>query len=171
MVKRVTSWSTASLVVALVAVTAVPASHAQDELPVIESADASHSDWGDSTVDINQVEMSEEGGYVTVAWTVNNEGETKFGVTDFGHDTYLYTDDGTAGVALVDEENGLRYNAVNDSADYCLCAGISQAPDVKFRISPGDSVTYWTSYFISEETNEVAVEVPGFEPVSGIPIE
>ncbi|WP_156184937.1 hypothetical protein [Allosalinactinospora lopnorensis] len=163
--------STIPVLAALAVVAIVPSSYAENELPVVGSADTSHSDWGDSTVNVNQVEVSEDGGYAIVAWTVNNDGGSNINLTDFWHATYLYQDNGTAGVVLVDDDNGIRYNAVRDSAERCLCSGVFTRAHTKAIVKSGQSATYWASYILREEAEEVTIEIPGFEPITDVAVE
>ncbi|MFC4560696.1 hypothetical protein ACFO4E_02370 [Nocardiopsis mangrovi] len=157
--------------VTLVSILAVPSSYAAEEIPVLASADASESGWGDSSIDVNRLEVSEDGGYATLTYTVHYEGSGRVGLVDFQNTTYLYTAYGHSGVVLVDEENGFRYNPAFDSTGQCMCAVNTAAPEMARDLESGDSATYWASYLISEDTTSVNVEVPGFDPVADIPIE
>jgi hypothetical protein len=159
-----------SLTVALVMVAAVPSSYAEEELPVLGSASATDSELGESTVDVNSLEVSEDGTYAMLTYTVHSEGAS-IGQDDFRNSTYLYTGFGFTGVTMVDEDAGLRYNTALDSTGQCLCAVSTASRRIMREIDSGGSATYWASYLISEETTSVSVEVPGFEPVTDIAVE
>jgi hypothetical protein len=173
MKKTTTAATVAAFTVALFSVSVVPSSHAEEELPVAGSANAAEdSDLGDSTVDVNRIQASEEGGYVTLTYTIHNESDGEIRESLFTNDIYLYeAARGNTGVLLVDETNGVQYNPASDSTGQCMCAINTAASNMARRLASGDSATYWASYLISEETTSVSVEVPGFEPVTDIAVE
>ncbi|WP_267887165.1 hypothetical protein [Thermobifida halotolerans] len=35
---------------------------------------------------------------------------------------------------------------------------------------PGSHTTYWASYQLSEDTEEVTIEIPGFLPIKDVPV-
>lgn len=151
---------------------ATPASYAQDELPVVASAEASHSGYEDSTIDVHWAERSEEGGFTSVAWSVNLDKESgRFDAIYLINDIYQYEGTAVSEVTLLDEESEIRYHPLQDSEQRCLCTGSFRGPEVTYRLDGGSSGLFWTTYLLEEETSTVSLEVNGFETVSDIPVE
>jgi hypothetical protein len=172
MMNRISSLSVvAAGAVALMTILAVPSSYAEEELPVIASADASNASWEGSTVDVNSLDVSESGGYATLTYTITSA-NASIRDSEFQNSTYLYTGYGMTGIVLVDTENGYRYNTALDSTGQCMCSvNTASTLEMVRTVEAGRSATFWASYLISEETTSVSVEVPGFEPVTDIAVE
>ncbi|WP_144390126.1 hypothetical protein [Marinactinospora thermotolerans] len=143
-----------------------------DSLPKLSTGSASRTEWRGATVEINEIKRSSTGSYASLTWTLINESDSTINLGEMRNRTYYYkgSHDGS-GVVLIDEENSLRHNPFIDSQGKCLCAGSEHAP-LKFELltEPGESTTYWASYQLSEDTETVTVEIPGFLPIKDVPV-
>jgi len=168
--KHPARWTSLTLgLIAFVAVGGGTASHAEAELPVLGSANAASGDLGDSTVDVNQVQRG-AGGYTSIAWSVNIRSGS-FNLVGMRNDLYLYGDHDMAGVTVLDEEGQVRYHPLVDSEAVCVCAGTFHPGDFVDLVEAEQSSTYWSSYLLPEDVATVTLEVPGFEPVTDVPVE
>jgi hypothetical protein len=161
--------SLALVATAAAVIVGAPASHAQEELPVLASANAASDDLGDSTVDVNRVERG-AGGYTNISWTVNVRSGS-FNLIGMRNDLYLYGDHDMSGVTVLDEEGQTRYHPLVDTEDVCVCAGTFHPGDFVDMVEAEQSSTYWGSYLLPEDVATVTLEVPGFDPVTDIPVE
>ncbi|WP_147280050.1 hypothetical protein [Marinitenerispora sediminis] len=159
--------------------TLVSASHADETTSAGESTStglgtsvASTSAWDGATIEVNALDRSTTGEYTQLVWTLHNESDTRIRLQDFGNRTYLYPGSTLgSGLVLIDEEHGIRYHPYIDADQDCLCAGSDYVPS-KFQLTthPGTQNTYWASYQLSEDTDTVTVEIPGFLPIADVPV-
>ncbi|WP_152520772.1 hypothetical protein [Nocardiopsis halophila] len=146
-------------------------SAADDEVPVLGTANAESDDLGQSTIEVNEATRSTESDFVTITWTFRNNTGKEYDAKDLGNTLYPYNDYSVSGVTALDEKAKIRYHPIQDSEEFCLCAGQFYPHDFREKIPNGASGTYWTSYMIPSETNEITIEVPGFESLEGVTIE
>lgn len=161
-----------------------PAAHAQEtaaadsettpssSLPSIGSTTASKSTWTGARVEINELKRSTTGHYTLLTWTLHNDSGATISLDKFRNTTYFYPS-GTSGdgLVLIDETQGVRFNTYIDEEDDCLCAGVDHIPgQFRLQTKPGSHTTYWASYQLSEDTEKVTIEIPGFLPVKDVPV-
>ncbi|GAB3210203.1 hypothetical protein GCM10027294_27610 [Marinactinospora endophytica] len=141
-------------------------------IPSLGSSASSRTNWEGAEVEVNELKRSSTGGYTSLTWTLHNNSTETISLGEMRNKIYYYkgSHDGS-GVALIDEENSYRYNPFIDSNEKCLCAGADHSP-AKFKLltEPGESTTYWASYQLSEDTETVTVEIPGFLPIKDVPV-
>ncbi|MGI5120783.1 hypothetical protein ACQEU5_14780 [Marinactinospora thermotolerans] len=139
---------------------------------ILGSAESSNSAWKGAEIQINELKKTSNEGYASLTWTLVNESQEQISLTGFNNRTYLYRKAAAAsGVVLIDENASIRYNPLMDSEGDCICAGADYSPG-KFvlQTEPGASTTYWASYQLSEDTETVTVEIPGFLPIKDVPV-
>ncbi|WP_152522996.1 hypothetical protein [Nocardiopsis potens] len=143
-------------------------SYADEELPVLATANASDSKLGDSYIEVNEVKRSSEGGYTQVTWTLRARGGVDYDSSKQENELYYYLENGMSGVTALDKENQIRYHPLQDEKKVCMCAGTYRP--VNFITTVGDekSSPYWNSFLFPESTSEISLEFPGFEPTQKI---
>ncbi|MFC7329797.1 hypothetical protein [Marinactinospora rubrisoli] len=175
--------SAAAVLTAVAAsLTLVSASHADDTSAAsssesaqpenLGSSRATHSAWDESTIEINALDRSASGRYTQLVWTLHNRADEYISLNAFENTTYWYPGaTNGSGLVLFDEENEIRYHPYIDTEQDCVCAGADHAP-TRFRLftQPGTQNTYWASYQLSEDTDSVTVEIPGFLPIQDVPV-
>lgn len=149
-----------------------PAPSQPSSLPSIGSSTPSKNSWEGARIEINEIKRSTESNYTSLTWTLYNESNRTISLNEFGSKTYFYHSGSSgSGLVIFDETKGIRYNTYIDSENDCLCAGSDHSPG-KFRLQtkPGSHTTYWASYQLSEDTEKVTIEIPGFLPVKDVPV-
>ncbi|RNL83493.1 hypothetical protein EFW17_15960 [Halostreptopolyspora alba] len=130
----------------------------------------------DATVEVNQLRQTESGGYTSLTWSLQNNESKDIDIIEFKNETYTYGIKGkteAAGVALVDEEKGVRYYPLKDSSEeeVCLCSGAERTSTFQNSVSDGEKATYWSAFNLPEDVSTVTVDIPKFEPIEDVQIE
>ncbi|MBB6170656.1 hypothetical protein HNR23_000716 [Nocardiopsis mwathae] len=142
-------------------------------LPDLGTASASNSDWGDSTVTVNQLVQSDNGGYTSLTWTVHDQGGNKIRVSNFRNTVFPYGAQGLTpanGVALLDTDNEIRFYPSKDDEGECLCSGPRTPRDYATTVPENGEATYWAAFDLPEGLSSVDIEIPGFQPVTNVPV-
>ncbi|WP_133742519.1 hypothetical protein [Actinorugispora endophytica] len=141
-------------------------------LPSIGSSQASNSTWEGAIIEIRELKRNETGDYALLIWTLQNNSNADISLGFLENKTYIYPGSSTgSGLVLIDESQGIRFNPYIDSDQDCVCAGADHNPTMFHLLtSPGFQNTYWASYRLPKETNEVTVEIPGFLPIKDVPV-
>lgn len=124
------------------------------------------------SIEVNALTRSPGGDLVTMDYTiVNSDSEERYGVSeDLGESVFAYGPGSMSGATLLDASNEVRYFAVANSDDRCICPKSSGGDVVPKYVEPQKSQSTWTSFFVPEEVDSVTVEFPGFQPVEDTPI-
>ncbi|MFG2521703.1 hypothetical protein [Streptomyces sp. NPDC048527] len=116
---------------------------------------------GDVSVAITSA-TRDQGGFVTVAGTVRNDGSSSWLGADWQSDeTELAANGGSlSGANLVDEQGKKKYLVLRDTSGRCLCTKFS-------RLRPGDSATWFAQFPAPPEgTTKVSFQVGAMPPAS-----
>ncbi|MEO3805696.1 OmpA family protein [Nonomuraea sp. B1E8] len=145
------------------------------DLPVIATAPAGapppyESDWPrQADVRVNELRR-DAGGYVLLTWTVHNRDDLPLNVWTSSKDSSgLYEESSTTAITL--EAGDRRYRTVRD-AD----ARVAIGPDLQrlglddYTVEKGEQYTLWAMFKPPADVSRVTVRIPGFEPVSDVPI-
>ncbi|MFW5419765.1 hypothetical protein J0910_24405 [Nocardiopsis sp. CNT-189] len=144
-------------------------SHAEEELPVLATGEASSSSLGDSYVEVHEAKRSPDSTYVQVVWTIRaRDGE--FLSSHVSNEVYDYVGEGMSGITTLDEKGKMRYHPLRDDNEICICAGTYRPVDFITTVEDQKSSPYWNSFMIPKNVSEITLEVPGFKPARNIPV-
>lgn len=138
-----------------------------DSFGIAESSDERSSGF---SAEAHLAERSESGSYVSVTWSVENNGETSTFFNWPSGISYMYSNPNFfSGVTVTSGDGSERHHPLMDASGGCLCSG-SFSIDFKEEIHPGEQVAYWSMYSVPEDVDAITLEIPGFEPIEDIPI-
>lgn len=121
------------------------------------------------SAEVHAAERDESQSFLSVTWSIRNEGSEDVYFDWPTGDSYLYLNIPYSGVTATSSDLSTRFHPVMDSTDACLCSGVSSL-DFKERIGPGEQVAYWSMFSVPTDVNEIHLEIPGFDPVENVPI-
>lgn len=148
-----------------------------DDGDVLGSATASlPADPNDDTpvpLRLDVVALERLSGRVEARFVLTNEGEAgeaSFEPWSSFVDPRLGTNDAPwsmAGASLVDGEAQKAYLTIIDSEGVCLCSGELDA----LAVAPGDSIELYADFGgVPDDVERLDVQVPGFSPVTEVPL-
>lgn len=150
-------------------VLAAPAPQA-DNLDSLGSAESNDMLSNGLTVEAHVAERNESGNLLAITWSVENYGNQDVMFTWLSGDTYMYNNSNSySGVTVTSSTGERRYHPIMDKDGTCLCSG-GISFDEKFSINQGDKVAYWSMFSVPEDVESIDLEIPGFDPIEGIPI-
>ncbi|MBB5997309.1 DUF5067 domain-containing protein [Streptomonospora salina] len=168
--------------VATVFVSSASADSEQDPspaLPTEESAPSpvataesneSKEDIEDTSVDILSIEKSKGSRFTALTARITNNGLDNLPMSAFDNDVYDYREAQPSGIKL-DVAGQTRHHPIMDAEKYCLCSGYASRTPFVPIIQPNESVDYWMLYNLPADTQQVTVEIPGFDPIEDVPVE
>lgn len=84
--------------------------------------------------------------------------------------SYMYENTNSySGVTVTSSSSAKRHHPVMDQNGDCLCSGDTSL-EAKTFIEPGDKVVYWSMFSVPQDVDSIDLEIPGFDPIEGIPI-
>ncbi|MDA2807274.1 hypothetical protein [Nocardiopsis suaedae] len=143
------------------------------ELEVLASASPAEAPDSETSVDVNQVVRADSSDYVSVTWTLNNESDGKIAATRFTNEVYSYNRDthyALAGVKLINPGDESEFHPIKSPRQVCFCSGTRRNLDFVTHIESGESVSYWATFLLPQDIEEVSVEVRNFEPSEEVSI-
>ncbi|MGW9557349.1 hypothetical protein ACWGSK_22885 [Nocardiopsis sp. NPDC055551] len=148
---------------------AVPAPQTEN-LDSLGSATSNDEISSDFTAEAHLADRSESGTFVSVTWSVENNGESNIFFNWPSGTSYMYSDSNYfSGVTVTSNNGSERHHPLMDATGECLCSG-NLSFDFKDEIQPGEQVAYWSMYSVPEDVDAITLEIPGFEPIEDIPI-
>ncbi|WP_239648053.1 hypothetical protein [Nocardiopsis ganjiahuensis] len=133
-------------------------------------ASTSNTDFSSGlSAEVHAAERDDSESFLSVTWSIRNDGGEDVYFDWPTGDSYLYSNIPYSGVTATSSDMAKRFHPVMDSTDACLCSGVSSL-DFKERIGPGEQVAYWSMFPVPADVNEIHLEIPGFDPIEGIPI-
>ena len=140
-----------------------------DYLDSLGSAESNHPNSEDLAVEAHSAERGESS-MVSVTWSIENNGGSRVTFNWPTGTTYMYNSSlAYSGVTALSPSEGTRFHPIMDSRGECLCSG-SNSIDFKKEIDPGEQVAYWSMFSVPESVDSIDLEIPGFDPIEGIPI-
>ncbi len=150
-------------------VLAAPAPQTEN-LDSLGTAESNDSISAGLTAEAHAAERNESGNLLSVAWSVENQGDAQATFNWPHGTTYMYHNANSySGVTVSSSDEGQRYHPVMDSEGDCLCSGNINV-DSKSTIEPGEKVAYWSMYSVPLDVNEIDLEIPGFDAIENIPV-
>lgn len=150
-------------------VLAAPAPQANN-LESLGTADSNEGVSSGLTSEAHAAERNESGNILSVTWSVENTGSTEVDFNWLQGASYMYSNQASyAGVTITSPDEGKRYHPLMDSDGACLCSG-NYSLDTKNFLRPGEQVVYWSMFSVPDDVDSIDLEIPGFDPIEGIPI-
>jgi hypothetical protein len=141
----------------------------QSSLESLGSASGNEEHTSHLTAEVNLVEKNDAGDVLSVAWSIENNGESNIVLTWLHEGSYTYSGSFMSGVTASSPETDTRYHPFMDGAGECICSGNISSDFVR-NLNPGEKFTYWSLYPVATEVETISVEIPGFDPIEDIPI-
>lgn len=123
----------------------------------------------DLIAEVNQAERDESNAFLSVIWSIENDGQDRSVLTWLSNSTYIYGGSHFSGITITSPETGHKYYPIMDSEGFCLCSG-NTSNNIKNGLNPGDKISYWSTYSVPSDAKTLTVEIPGFDPIEDIPI-
>lgn len=141
-----------------------------EELESFGTAESSEERSAGFSAEAHLAERGESGSYVSVTWSVENNGEVATFFNWPSGTSYMYSNANYfSGVTVTSGDGSERHHPLMDATGACLCSG-NLSFDFKEKIQPGEQVAYWSMYSVPEDVDAITLEIPGFEPIEDIPI-
>lgn len=140
--------------------------------PPLASAQSNGTDdrITNATAEVIDINRSDSSNLTSVTVKVTNDDSDNIHDKWFGHPVYIYREDVFSGVRIFDKSENSRHSPIMDEKSYCSCSGYAPRAPYMPYVWPGGSVDYWAMYSLPADTNEVTVEIPGFDPIEDVPV-
>ena len=160
----------AVIAASFLSLTLTSSSSADEELPVLSTAEASSESLGESFIEVHEAKSSADGDYTQIVWTMRARGGIDYDSSSETNELYRYMEEGMSGITALDEKNKVRYHPLQDSSRICMCSGMYRPVDFITTVEDKKSSPYWSSFMIPGDVSEITLEVPGFKPARNIPV-
>lgn len=140
-----------------------------DDLASLGSTESNQGNSEGLSAEVHVADRSESS-ILSVTWSVENNGRNSVSFDWPSGTSYMYSNSlYYSGVTAASPSEGMRFHPIMDSNGECLCSGDTSF-DFKGQISPGEKVVYWSMFSVPDDVDSIDLEIPGFDPIEGIPI-
>lgn len=141
-----------------------------ENLDSLGSAESNDIQSTGLSAEAHAVDRNESGSLLSVTWSLENRGEQEAQLSWLAGNSYMYDlAISYSGVTIRSSDDNKRYHPLMDSDGDCLCSG-NTSTEAKSFIRPGEKVAYWSLFSIPKNVDSIDLEIPGFDPIEGIPI-